>query len=551
MAHHDLMSARTTERLESWKQIASYLRRSVRTVRRWERQEGLPVHRHVHRSLASVFALRAEIDAWREGVVTPATAPHVAAPVRPIARQRSIAVLPFRNLSNDADGAYFSDGLTEELITTLSKVHALRVTSRTSSMALRGTTKGARAIGRQLGVRYLLEGSVQRSGPRVRISAQLIDALNDANLWGETYSGTLDDVFTVQERFTRMVAAALELRLTAAEAQRLAERAIPSLAAYDCYLRARYEGWRWRRESIDHSIQLLRQALEIIGDNATLYAALGLAHLQYREAGIDLTDRPLREAERCAAKVLALDPCTPSGLQLRGWIRYSRGLIQDAVHDLKESLTLEPHNADTMLLLCNCYLISGRVSAARPIAARLLKVDPLTPITRCMPAFADILEGKFAAAVGPYRQMLAMDATNPLARLFCLWVLVLNNRRNEAQAVLAGFPGETRDTVPARVARFLFHAANGDKTRARAALGSDIEAVAGGTDLFPRLLAQGFALAGMHGAALKWLKRAVERGFVNYPFLAQHDPCFRSLRTNRIFRALMSDVRDRWESFAD
>jgi TolB-like protein/Flp pilus assembly protein TadD len=545
------MSARTPERLESWKQIASYLRRSVRTVRRWERQEGLPVHRHVHRSLASVFALRSEIDAWRESVVSPATAHHLIAPAPPGARTRSIAVLPFANLSNDADGAYLADGLTEEMITTLSRVHALRVTSRTSSAALRGTSKGARSIARQLGVRYLLEGSVQRSGLRVRISAKLIDAVNDVNLWVDTYDGTLEDVLTIQERFTRMVTAALELRLTADDAARLAEPAIPSAPAYDCYLRARYEGWRWRRESIDHSVHLLHQALQIMGDNARLYAALGVAHLQYREAGIDLTERPLSEAERCAAKLLALDPRTALGRQLRGWIRYSRGNIQDAVRDLKESLALQPNDADSMLLLCNCYLISGRVSAARLIAARLLKVDPLTPITRCMPAFADVLEGKFAAAIRPYRQMLAMDPANPLARLFYLWVLVLNERRNEAQAVLADFPAEARAAVPARIARFFLHAANGDKARAQAALGPHIEAVAGATDVLPRLLAQGFALAGLHAAALKWLRTAIERGFINYPFLARHDPCLKSLRSDGKFCALMRVVRERWEGFED
>ena len=146
-------------------------------------------------------------------------------------------------------------------------------------------------------MRYLLEGSVRRAGHRLRITAKLIDATNDEHLWADTYEGTVDDVFAIQERLARVIVDALELRLTANEEQRFAERAIDNLPAYECYLRARHEAWRWRKDSIDHAVQLLREALAIIGDNVRLYAALGMAHLQYREAGIDFSERPLVEAE--------------------------------------------------------------------------------------------------------------------------------------------------------------------------------------------------------------------------------------------------------------
>ncbi len=539
----------SSDRLDSWKEIARYLNRSVRTVRRWERQEGLPVHRHMHRSLGSVFAVRPEVDAWRHRRVTTAIADDLATTATP-PRSRSIAVLPFLNLSADGDNAYFAEGLTEELITTLSKVHTLRVTSRRSSASLRGTTKGARAIARQLGVRYLVEGSVRRTATHLRVSAQLIDATSDVNLWSETYDGVLADVFAIQERCARSVVTALELRLTADDAERLAEPAIPSLPAYDCYLRARYEGWRWRRESIDHAIRLLQQALEIIGENVRLLTALGLAQLQYREAGLDLSERPLVEAERCAAKVFALDPSSATGFQLRGWIRYSRGRIQSAVRDLKRSLALEPHSADTLLLLCNCYLISGRVKEARPLLARLLKVDPLTPITRCMPAFADLMEGQFSAAIRPYQQMLEMDPANPVARLFYIWVLILNRRGDEAKAIFGKFPPETLNTVPARIASFLTRAAAGDRLEAQLALTPQMESVAKATDMFPRFLSQGFAWAGMRTPALKWLRRAIDRGFINYPFLARHDPSFKALRSDPKFKELLAVARQRWERFA-
>ena len=294
---------------------------------------------------------------------------------------------------------------------------------------------------------------------------------------------------------------------------------------------------------------MLHNGLAIVGDNVQLYAALGLAYLQYREAGIDCGARPLDEAEACARNAFALEPASASGLQLRGWIHYCRGQIQDAVHDLKAALEIEHHNADTLLLLINCYLISGRVAAGRPLIERLLAVDPLTPVSRCMPAFADVLDGNVAAAVAPYRQMCEMDPGNPMARLFYVWVLVLNRRGDNVAAVLKAFPPEVRDTVPARLAFFLAHALTGNGRDAHAALGGEIEAVATAADVFPRMLAQGYALAGMPNRALRWIAIAVDRGFINYPFLAQHDPLLAPLRTHPRFQALMETVRDRWERF--
>ena len=536
-----------TDRLDSWKEIATYLDRSVRTVRRWERDEGLPVHRHAHRALASVYALKSEIDAWRKTVARGPNRPPADAAVD--APALSIAVLPFANLSVDPENAYFADGLTEEVTTTLSKVPGLRVTSRSSSMMFRGESMGTKTIAAQLGVRYLLAGSVRRIANRLRISAQLIDATHDIHLWADTYDGTIDDIFAIQERLARVIADALEVRLTATDKQLIAERAIADIAAYDCYLRARHESWRWRQDSIDKAVRLLQEALSIVGDNVRLYAALGLAHLQYREAGIDLSERPLLQAEACVAKLFALDSNSAFGLQLRGWIRYSRGLIQEAVHDLKAALALQRNNADTLLLLCNCYLISGRVSFARPLLRRLSALDPLTPLTRCMPAFADIMEGNLAAAIEPYRQMFEMDQSNPMARLFYAWVLILNRKTDDVDALIDTFPMDQREAIPARITYFLGFAAARKQRKAAAVLTPEIEAVARATDVFPRLLAQGFALAGMHNQARFWLKAAIDRGFINYPFLAQHDPSLKSLRNDSRFNELLEIVHDRWERF--
>ena len=539
--------------LESWKEIAAYLNRGVRTVRRWETEEGLPIHRHVHRTLGSVYAYKSEIDTWR-----------LTRPAHPGPRAgggahggsagpgsvASIAVLPFTNLSIDPENAYFADGLTEEVIADLSKVRSLRVISRTSSMIFKDTKKDVKTVARELGVRYVLQGSVRRAGRQLRISAQLIDAGRDAHLWAENYDGTFDDVFTMQERLARVIVAALELRLTDDEQRRLTEHSIRDLHAYECYLRARHEAWRWRRDAIDHAIQLLHNGLAIVGDNVRLYAALGHAHLQYREAGIDFSERPLNEAEACAYKVLALDSRSAEGFRLRGWIQYSRGRIQDAVRNLKAAKEIDPNDADTLLLLCNCYLISGKVSATRPLIGPLLRLDPLTPLTRCLPGFADVLEGNLQA-IEPYREMFDMDPRNPMARLFYLWILAINRRQEAVATLLAGFSHTERETVPARVAQFLAHALFGQRDDALATVTPDIEAVANASDVFARFLAEGYAAAGVPARALHWLAIAADRGFINYPFLARYDPCFETLRTDPRFEPLLEAVRQRWLRFEE
>ena len=150
----------------------------------------------------------------------------------------------------------------------------------------------------------------------------------------------------------------------------------------------------------------------------------------------DFGERPLEEADACARKVVELEPGSAAGLRLRGWIHYSRARIQDAVRDLKAACQIEGSNADTLLLLANCYLISGKVAEARPLIERVLAIDPLTPLSRCMPAFADVMEGNFAAAIEPYRQMCEMDPGNPMARLFYVWALIINQRRHEVVEVM-------------------------------------------------------------------------------------------------------------------
>ncbi len=535
------------DRLDSWKAIAKFLNRSVRTVRRWEAQEGLPVHRHMHRSQGSVYAFRTELEAWREQRSESRPAAPAAPRPAPSQDEHALVVLPFGFVGPDPSQAFVADGFTDEIIADLSRLQTLRVISRTSSMALKDSSDDAVTIGKSLGVGYLLEGSVRSDGPRLRVSVSLIDAVRDQRIWSDKYQGQLEDAFGIQERIAREVVSALELKLTPGEDRDLSGRQFDNVQAWQCLLQARQSALRWRVDAIDHAVQLLEQGLAISADNVELQAALGRTWLQYREAGIDTGEEPLRRAEQCAARVESLDPDAAAGFALRGWLAYARGGTADAVTALREALQRDWSNPDTLGLLCNCYLVSGRVTLARPLIEQLLGIDPLTPLTRCLPGWAAVLDGDPASALGPYRDMYEMDPGNPVGRLFYIWVLALNGEKERAVELEGGFSDMTRATLPGQVAGLLVTAL---------AAPDDFPALAQPdpghlppTDMFPRLLAQANALAGQPDQAVTWLQQAVSRGFINYPYLARHDPALTSLLEFKPYQDLLETVRKRWEAF--
>ena len=234
--------------------------------------------------------------------------------------RRSIAVLPFRNLSPDPDVEYFADGLTEEIIADLSGVRALTVISRNTAMRFKAGGRDLRSVARELDVRYLLEGSLRRSGSALRVTAQLVDTTTDANLWAERFDGSLDDVFAIQERIARSIVNALRLRLSPEEERGMQARPISDLQAYECYLRARHEIWTFTREGAERAIGLLTHGLEVAGDNALILATLGLAHSFLASLGIE----PARNGVRAVQLVQAafvIEVESPQGMPSSAWRR--------------------------------------------------------------------------------------------------------------------------------------------------------------------------------------------------------------------------------------
>src|SRR5882724_7731675 len=265
-------------RLESWKEIAAYLGRDITTVRRWEKREGLPVHRLHHSRLGSVYAYTTELDAWRrERAPGPATrdlaatqapqtvesvwrlitlaalglvlaaalawlwrqrsAEHPASAISPI---RSIAVLPLDNLSGNPEQNYIADGMTEALIGRLATIQGLRVISRTSSMQFKTTRPSVPEIARKLNVQAVVEGSVIRSGDRIRITAQLIQAETDVHLWSGTFDRELSDVLALDSEVSQSIARQIEVAVTGQERSRLVAVRPVSPEVYESYLQGRF-----------------------------------------------------------------------------------------------------------------------------------------------------------------------------------------------------------------------------------------------------------------------------------------------------------------------
>ena len=196
-------------------------------------------------------------------------------------QDNSIIVLPFENISPDPDQDYFSDGLTEEIITDLSHIRDLLVISRGSAMTFKGTKNKIKEIAKEVNVRYALEGSVRKDGNNLRITAQLIDAETDTHLWAEKYNGSLDNIFEIQEKVSRSIVRSLQLRLSPEENQVIETPPMGDVYAYECYLKANQEIYRYTKESLDLARQLIQNGLDIVGENELLYEAMGNAHIQY------------------------------------------------------------------------------------------------------------------------------------------------------------------------------------------------------------------------------------------------------------------------------
>jgi len=320
---------------------------------------------------------------------------------------RTLAVLPFDNMSGDPDNEYFSDGITEEILANLATVGALSVTSRTSSMTYKDSPKTLREIARELDVRFIVEGSVRRDGDRVRITAQLIRADRDEHLWAERYDRELTDIFAIQTDIARRITDALEARLSSDERARIASIPTSSLEAYELYLRGVERVGRLTGHDARQSIHLFGQAIALDDRFAAAWAAMSRAY-----AWLAVFDRSMLDSAFTAAeRAVELDPELPDGHLARGQAFNALGLMDSAAAAYRRTLELRPNEADAMALLGVVeYQKADYVSMLR-LMRRAVALEPTNPVLHVFAGIAYFTLAQYDTAYAYFDRAHALDTT--------------------------------------------------------------------------------------------------------------------------------------------
>jgi len=468
-------------------------------------------------------------------------------------RKKSIVVLPFDNLSPDPQDAYLSDGLTEEITTDLSHLRSLRVISRSSAMALKGTQKDVRTVGIELNVQYVLEGSVRKAGDDLRITAQLIDAGADEHLWAEKYSGTMEDVFTMQEQVSRSIVGALELQLTPHEERRLVERPLENLQAYECYLRARSLIWLLSEESHDRALELIERGLEIVGDNDLLYAAQGLIYFHHVD---QMNKRPetyaelLEQARACADRALAINPSSAPAHALRGFISFASGESRGALRHFSSALQLDPNSGDAHLILGYWRAAGGwELGAARRFLEKVAEIDPLMPMNKGALGWLHWFNGDFNAALDVWRdwQRQLEEVKSPY-RIFLAYLHAAGGNAEEAVRLVDQVISDSPHHILTALGALLKHGWLGQEEQALEAVTERLEQAVWWDDIWSLLLAGGYAQIGENERAIHWLDHTIDYGIWNVRYFSERDPFLAKLWSDERFDPLMEKARRLSES---
>ena len=358
---------------------------------------------------------------WHPGATPLAAAKSNAAKPEPNGATASIAILPFTNMSGDPEQEYFSDGITEDIITDLSKIAGLMVIARNSSFTYKGRSVDVRTVGRELGVRSVLEGSIRRVGKRVRITAQLVDATTGGHLWGERYDRDLTDIFEVQDDVTRRIVDALKVTLSPAENARLTAGGTSSMDAYDYVLRGRelLLGKTKNRETFEQSIKLFMRALELDPNYSKAYAALSMAYnLDYQNRWSDDPDSSLPLAKRCAEQAIEKDPNEPFARLVASWAAIFEKDLDRATSEVNIALRLNPNFALAYSNLASIHNYSGRPLEAIPVLERAIRLDPAFRAQNLhFLGIAHLLAGKYETAAALLRERILLVPGTDFSRV--------------------------------------------------------------------------------------------------------------------------------------
>jgi len=527
------------DRLNSWKEIAAYLKCSERTARRWEEEE-LPVHRLPHKSRAGVYAYRGELDAWWNngharlaemeraqaqqprrlaqwialtGVVAVLLVGGYLVRARltrgnPSVPIHSVAVLPLQNLSHDPQQEYFADGITDALITDLAKIHALRVISRNSTMQYKSNPKPVPEIAQDLNVDALVEGTVLLSSDRVRIAVQLVEARNGRHLWAETFEGNLRDILSLQDEVAKEIAGGVRLTLTSQELSSLSSARSVDPAAHQAYLRGLYELHGMTAEptealkskSLEKAVDYFKQALADDPNNALAYSGLADAYYNLSTAErAPLQVMPLAKA--AAIKAIELDDTLAEAHASLAYVNLSFDWDWSrAEHEFRRALELDPSLPRAHAGYAEYLIFVGhRTDEGLQELRRAYGLDPLLPVSHGDLAWFLFLTKRYKESIEAAHSVGNDD------RVLALSYAELGQPKQALAAADRAVKSTQSPVILSQIAAA--YALAGRKDRARTLL-HGIEGQARDRYVCGFNVASAYALLGDKTQAFAWLERA-------------------------------------------
>ena len=353
----------------------------------------------------------------------------------PLPDEPSVAVLPFTNMSGDAEQEYFADGITEDIITALSKIEKLFVIARNSTFTYKGQAVDIKLVGREQGVRYVLEGSVRRGGDRLRITAQLIDAASGHHLWAERYDREISDVFALQDEITREVAAALQVELTEGEQARLWASGTKDLEAWELIIQAHHLIQRHHREDTHEARRLLEQALRLDETYSTAWELLSITHWSdaINEGWSDSREASLARALEANDRALTIDPSNPDTLASLSLIKLTSGNHDEALALSEKAVALAPSHANNMAMAGVIAVYCGKPREALGLVRKAMRLCPIYPIWYLYPLTrAYWFMGMTDEAIVAARSAIERDPELSLSHT--LHAIVLTDAGREAEA---------------------------------------------------------------------------------------------------------------------
>ena len=513
-------------RLESWKDIAAYLNRGVRTVVRWEQEEGLPVHRLLHDARASVYAFRSELDDWRLNR-SRKTAPS-AGPVP------SLVVLPFTGIGADPQDEYFGDGLAEELTNVLSRIPGLRVIARTSAFAFKGKPADVCEIARHLRVANVVEGAVRHAGGQLRITVRLVHVSDRSCIWSESFDRQAGELLAIQSEIAGAVVTGLKVRLLGGDPSPLTERRSIDPEAYDLYLRGRHFLARRTPEALVRAAAYFRQALERSPGDAPTCAALAECYCVTGFLGFGPPKKAFALARTASAEARRLDLTLSELDAIDGYIAFAHDWNWSGAGSLLQRAgERSPNYAPAPLWRSFLMSVLHRHEAAEVAVERAWELDPLSLYVQTHVGLAALWARRYDAALARFRNVLAMDPDFALANFHLGRTCLILGRTRESVPYLQ----RASAAIPTALGALAFaHVKLGERKRAMQVV-TEMERLS--TSQYVGPMAFAAAHMGLNvDRSIEWIGRALDER-EGMAILLGVDPGFDGLRDHPGYHGLL------------